>query len=147
MRHKIFENFEIYSKFTTLLPYDSMIHNMVSERYLREDNDDASTSDSTYDEDEVCGGDEVLRFSPTLDNSALHNQIIFGSFDLVSSASIKPQFDGFSIKIGEISRVLSNSCSNIINNDDSSIVDLQEKEYMMFLEPKLKNRYSYFFCF
>jgi hypothetical protein len=114
-----------------LHPYDSTIHYMVSERYPREEDDDdasASASDSTYDEDEESGVDEVVTTSAQLlESSASHNQITFGSFDSpitpVSTSVIEPKFDGFSIKIGEISCVLVTPCSNIVNEDDSVFVD------------------------
>jgi len=85
-----------------------MIHNMVSERYPRDEDDDASACDSASDEDEDSGDDEVLTTSANvLENSASFDDIVFGSFEspiiLVSTPSIEPKFDGFSIKIGEIS--------------------------------------------
>ena len=75
-----------------------MILNMVLERYPRA-------------EDVESGGDEVLTTSAQiLESSTLHDQIVFGSFEssikLGSHSSIEPEFDRFSIKIGEISCVL-----------------------------------------
>jgi len=57
----------------------------------------------------------LMKLSQLLKNSASHNRIVFGSFDSpiqpVSNPSIEPEFDGLSIKIGEISCVLVDSCS------------------------------------
>ena len=106
------------------LPYDSMIHNMVSQRYHREEDDDASASNSTSVEDEDSSDDEVLTVSAhILENSASSNRIVFGSFksptNPFSNHVIKPEFDGFFIKIGEISCFLVTSSNNIVDNDDS----------------------------
>jgi hypothetical protein len=89
---------------------DAMFHNMVSERYPRDEDDDASGFDSASVEDEDSGDDEVLTASThVLENSASFDRIVFGSFkspiNLVSNPIIVPEFDGFSIKIREISCV------------------------------------------
>jgi len=57
-----------------LFPYISMIHNMISERQLRdEDDDDAFAFDLAYDEDEEFNGDEVFTASaPILEFFASH---------------------------------------------------------------------------
>lgn len=106
-----------------LYPWDSLITNMVSERYPRDEDDDASACDSASDEDEDSGDDEVLTTSTNvLENSASFDGIVFGSFEspivLVSTPSIEPKFDGFSVKIGEISCVFVDSCKNIVDCDD-----------------------------
>jgi hypothetical protein len=43
-----------------LLPCASMTHNMISERFHREEDDDTSAFDSVSYEDEQSGDDEVL---------------------------------------------------------------------------------------
>jgi len=126
-----------------------MITNMVSERNPRDEDDYASASDSTYDEDDDSVCDEVLTVSaPILATSSSHDRIFFGSFDSpivpVSTPSIEPKFDGFSIKIGEISCVFVDSCKNIVDCDDSVFVASEEDGYVKVLEPTLKNCDSVF---
>lgn len=57
-----------------------------------------------------------------MENLAFDNRIVFDSFDspnnLVSNPSIEPKFDGMSIKIGDFSCVLVDSCKNLVNYDD-----------------------------
>ncbi|RHN77028.1 hypothetical protein MtrunA17_Chr1g0150311 [Medicago truncatula] len=122
---------------------------MVSERYPRDEDDDASASasDSVLDEDDDSVSDEVLAVSaPILETSASHDCIFFGSFDSpivpVSTPSIEPKFDGFSVKIGEISCVFVDSCKNIVNFDDSVFIASEENGYVKVLEPELKIRNS-----
>ncbi|CAJ2635747.1 unnamed protein product [Trifolium pratense] len=99
-----------------LYPFDSMIHNMVSERYPRdEDFDSAADFDSAIEEDEDLSSAEV--------------QICFGSFgdsdpstfNSASITSIQPTIDGFTIKIGEIACVLVDSSCNFDSAFSSSI--------------------------
>lgn len=128
-----------------LYPWDSLITNMVLERYPRDEDDDASAS--ALDEDDDSVSDEVLAVSaPILETSASHDCIFFGSFDSpivpVSTPSIEPKFDGFSVKIGEISCVFVDSCKNIVNFDDSVFVASEENGYVKVLEPELKIRNS-----
>jgi hypothetical protein len=125
---------------------DAMFHNMVSERYPRDEDDDASASASDIDADE----DSVDADSaPAIQEpSASHDCIRFGSFDSpiipVSTPSIEPKFDGFSVKIGEISCVLVTSCNDIVDDDDSVLVVHEDDEKLQVLEPELKNRCSDF---
>jgi hypothetical protein len=129
-------------------PYDSMISNMVSERYPREeDDDDASAIDSAYDEEEDEESEGVLTVSAQpMESSA--SRILFGSFESsivpISTPSIEPKFDGFSIKIGEISCVIVDPCCNIVKEDDCVLVDSQEDEKLDVLESALENRSSDF---
>jgi hypothetical protein len=84
-----------------------MLHNMVSERYPKEEDDDASAFDSYIDEDEVsydpASSFPILETSSSHDSSS-HDRIVFGSFDfsiiLISNPSIIPEFYGISIKMG-----------------------------------------------
>jgi len=120
---------------------------MVSERYPRDEDDDASACDSISDEDEDSGDDEVLTTSAhVLENSASFDGIVFGSFESpivpISTPSIEPKFDGFSVKIGEISCVFVDSCKNIVDCDDSVFVASEEDGYVKVLEPQLKIRNS-----
>jgi hypothetical protein len=77
---------------------------------------------------------------------ASHDRIVFGSFESpivpVSTPSIEPKFDGFSVKIGEISCVFIDSCKNIVDCDDSVFVASEEDDYVKVLESALKNRNS-----
>ncbi|CAJ2641871.1 unnamed protein product [Trifolium pratense] len=107
-----------------LYPFDSMIHNMVSERYPRdEDEDSAADFDSAIEEDEDLSFAEV--------------QICFGSFgdsdpSTFNSAlitPIKPTIDGFSIKIGKITCILADSCCSIVEESafqESKFAALEE---------------------
>lgn len=83
-----------------------------------------------------------------LENSTSHDPILFGILDSpiisVSNPLIEPKFDGFSIKIGEISCAIINPCCNIVKEDDCMFVDSQEDEKLEVLEPELKNRCSDF---
>jgi hypothetical protein len=112
-----------------LHPYDYTIFNMVSEQYPRDvDEDYASASDSEICEEDGSDDDEVLSVSSqNLESSTSQNSILFGSFANpiipVSCTSIVPVFDGFSIKVGEISCFLGDSCSN---NGDSAITSSEE---------------------
>ncbi|CAJ2629463.1 unnamed protein product [Trifolium pratense] len=106
-----------------LYPFDSMIHNMVSERYPRdEDEDSAADFDSAIDEDEALSHDVAMEVSASeAQSSTICNHICFGSFgnsdfsavQFASITPIKPTIDGFTIKIGEIACVLvASSCNN-----------------------------------
>jgi len=102
-----------------LFPYNSKIHKMVWEWYPKDEDNDASAINSTYNEDEDSEGDEVLTVSvQPLESSTSHVHFVFGSFESlinpVPKASIKPKFDGFSNKIGEISCILVDSSSNVV---------------------------------
>lgn len=103
-----------------------MIHNMVLERYPR-------------DEDEKY--DDVA--SPIKEPSASHDPIVFGSFESpitpISNPLIEPEFDGLSIKIGEISCVLITSSNNIVYDDDF-VFAMHKDEKLQFLEPNMKIR-------
>jgi len=109
--------------------YDSTIFYMVSKRYPRDvDVDCASASDSEICEEDGSDDDEVLSVSSqNLEFSTSQNSILFGSFENpiipVSSTSIVPVFDGFSIMVGEISCFLGDACSN---NGDSAITSSEE---------------------
>jgi hypothetical protein len=126
-------------------PWDSMIRNMVSERYPRDEDDDASASASGSDIDEDEDSDDVTSASAIQDTSASHDCIRFGSFESpitpVSNPVIKPEFDRFSIKIGETSCVLVPSFSNIIEDEDSVFV-VEKDEKLQFVEPELKTHES-----
>ncbi|RHN65961.1 hypothetical protein MtrunA17_Chr3g0085631 [Medicago truncatula] len=128
-------------------PYDSMILNMVSERYPREEDDDASAFDSDIDEDEES--DDAASASAIPETSSSHDRIVFGSFESpitpVSTPVIEPEFDGFSIKIGEISCALVTPCCNMVNENNYVFVDSQEDEKLEILEPELTNCDSDFF--
>jgi hypothetical protein len=121
---------------------------MVSERYPRDEDDDASASASGSDIDEDEDSDDAAFASAIQEPSASHDCIRFGSFDSpiisVSTPSIEPKFDGFSVKIGEISCVLVDSCTNIVDCDDSVYVAFGEDDYVKVLEPTLKNCDSVF---
>ncbi|PNX67535.1 hypothetical protein L195_g055681 [Trifolium pratense] len=71
-----------------------MILNMVSERYPRDEDEDCTSAYGSENGEE----DES--------DSTSQNSILFGSFTspivLVSTTSIAPYSDGFSIKIGEV---------------------------------------------
>ncbi|MCI98075.1 pentatricopeptide repeat-containing protein, partial [Trifolium medium] len=57
-----------------LYPFDSMIHNMVSEQYPRdEDEDSAADFDSTIDEDEDISHDVDMEVSAEVQSSTLCN--------------------------------------------------------------------------
>jgi len=132
-----------------LYTWDSMIHNMVSERYPKDEDDDASASDSAYDEDDDSVCDEVLTVSaPILATSSSPDLIFFGSFDTpivpVSTPSIEPKFDGFTVKIGEISCVFIDSCKNIVDCDEYVFIASEEDGYLKVLESTLKNCDSVF---
>jgi hypothetical protein len=55
---------------------------------------------------------------------------------------IEPKFDGFSVKIGDISCIFIDSCKNIVDCDDSVFVASEEDGYVKVLEPELKIRNS-----
>jgi hypothetical protein len=98
-----------------LYPFDSLIHNMVSERYPRdEDEDCASAYDSKICEEDEPVDVEILSTSTqALEFSTSQDSIFFGSFASpiipVSIPSIASDFDGFSIKIGANSCFLGDS--------------------------------------
>ena len=103
-----------------------MIHNMVSERYPWDEDDDASACDSTSDEDEDFGDDEVLTTSThVLENSASFDGIVFGSFSLqlfrflflqsnqnsMDSLSRTVRFHAFSLILARTSSIVTILCS------------------------------------
>ena len=104
-----------------LHPYDSMISNMVSERYPRdEDEDCASAYDSqSCEEDESAAVEILTNFPQDSESSTSQDSILFGSFASpiipVSIPSIASDFDGFSIKIGEITCFLGDSCCSDVD--------------------------------
>jgi len=116
-----------------LSPYDSMILNMVSKRYPREEDEDCDSAsdfencaeDGSDDEEE----EEVICVSPhNMESSTSQNSILFSSFEspiiMVATSSIAPVFYGFSIKIGEISCFFGDAC----NNDGVFTIDASEEE-------------------
>ncbi|MCI33397.1 pentatricopeptide repeat-containing protein, partial [Trifolium medium] len=102
--------------------YDSMIFNMVSERYPRdEDDDSAANFDSAIEEDEDLSHDVAMEVSASeAQSSSICNHICFGNFgnsdlsavQFASITPIKPTIDGFTIKIGEIACLLVTSSYN-----------------------------------
>jgi hypothetical protein len=105
-----------------LHPYDSMILNMVSERYPRDDDEDSAADfDSAIDEDETLSHDAAMEVSVEVQSSTFCNNICFGSFEsselsTVQSASvtqIKPTIDGCTIQVGKIACLLVSSSRNI----------------------------------
>jgi hypothetical protein len=135
-----------------LHPYDSMIFNMVSERYPRDEDEDLA---SAYDS-ENCEEDEfhdvAILGTQDLESSTPQDSILFGSFASpihpVSIPSIASDFDGFSIKIGEITCFLGDSCCNDV---DFTITASEEHKQSKNFETefvlsevilKLQNQYS-----
>jgi hypothetical protein len=120
-----------------LHPYDSMILNMVSERYPRDEEEDfASAYDSeSCDDDESAAVEILSNFSHDPDSSTSQTSILFGSFASpiipVSIPSIASDFDGFSIKIGEITCFLGDSCCSDV---DFTITASEEDEKPKNLE-------------
>ncbi|CAJ2654845.1 unnamed protein product [Trifolium pratense] len=104
-----------------LYPFDSMIHNMVSERYPRdEDEDYASAYDfESCEEDESVDVAILSTSTQDLEFSTSQDSILFGSFASpiipVFIPSIASDFDGFSIKIGAITCFLCDSCCNNVD--------------------------------
>ena len=68
--------------------------------------------------------------SATLKLSDSHFEFVFGSFNnpikLVSNPSIKPEYDGLSIKVGEISCALVDSRCNIADGGDPAFADSED---------------------
>ncbi|KAK2397801.1 hypothetical protein QL285_059341 [Trifolium repens] len=135
-----------------LHPYDSMIFNMVSEQYPRDEDEDLA---SAYDS-ENCEEDEfddvAILGTQDLESSTPQDSILFGSFASpihpVSIPSIASDFDGFSIKIGEITCFLGDSCCNDV---DFTITASEEHNQSKNFETqfvlsevilKLQNQYS-----
>ncbi|PNX82056.1 pentatricopeptide repeat-containing protein [Trifolium pratense] len=104
-----------------LHPYDSMIINMVSERYPRdEDEDCASAYDSeSCEEDESVDVAILSTSTQDLEFSTSQDSILFCSFASpiisVSIPSIASDFYGFFIKIGAITCFLGDSCCNDVD--------------------------------
>ncbi|PNX88476.1 hypothetical protein L195_g044582, partial [Trifolium pratense] len=76
-----------------------------------------SAYDSEYCEEDEFDDVEILsNFPQGLESSTSSNSLVFGSFASpiipVSIPSITPDFDGFSIKIGEITCFLGDFCCN-----------------------------------
>ncbi|CAJ2653221.1 unnamed protein product [Trifolium pratense] len=109
--------------------YDPMILDMVSERYPRDEDayasveDSAAYSNSAIAEDEDLSHDEDTAISaPEVHSSSLCNHIHFGNFGNSNLSTIqfplitpiKPTIDGFTIKIGEITCILVDSCCSIV---------------------------------
>ncbi|CAJ2643075.1 unnamed protein product [Trifolium pratense] len=119
-----------------LHPYDSMILNMVSERYPRDEDDCASAYDSeSCEEDESAVVEILSNFPQDPESSTSQGSILFGSFASpiipVSIPSIASDFDGFSIKIGEITCFLGYSCCSDV---DYTITASEEDEKPKNLE-------------
>ncbi|CAJ2636146.1 unnamed protein product [Trifolium pratense] len=137
-----------------LYPFDSMIHNMVSERYPRdEDEDRASAYDSEYCEEDESDDVEILSNSPQdLESSTSSNSLVFGSFTSpiipVFIPSIASDFDGFSIKIGAITCFLSYSCCNDVDfaitaSEEHKQSKNFETEFVLSeVDLKLQNQFS-----
>ncbi|KAK2450976.1 hypothetical protein QL285_010069 [Trifolium repens] len=104
-----------------LHPYDFMILNMVSERFPRDEDEDlASAYDSENCEEDESAAVEILNnFPQDLESSTSQDSILFGSFASpiipVSIPSIAFDSDGFSIKIGEITCFLGDSCCSDVD--------------------------------
>ncbi|KAK2354538.1 hypothetical protein QL285_092040 [Trifolium repens] len=104
-----------------LHPYDSMILNMVSERYPRDKDEDFATAydSESCDDDESAAVEILSNFPHDPDSSTSQTSILFGSFASpiipVSIPSIASDCDGFSIKIGEITCFLGDSCCSDVD--------------------------------
>ncbi|KAK2384322.1 hypothetical protein QL285_071680 [Trifolium repens] len=120
-----------------LHPYDSMISNMVLERYPRDEDEDCA---SAYDS-ENCEEDEsvdvAILGTQDLESSTPQASILFGSFAspiiTVPIPSIASDFDGFSIKIGEITCFLGDSCCRDV---DFTITASEEDKQSKNFEPE-----------
>ncbi|CAJ2639757.1 unnamed protein product [Trifolium pratense] len=134
-----------------LYPFDSMIHNMVSERYPRdEDEDCASAYDSESCEEDESVNVEILNTSTqNLESSTSQNSILFGSFATpiipVSIPSMTPDFDGCSIKIGEIRCFLGDSCCDVdllitVSEEDKHSKDFETELVLSAVSQKLQNQ-------
>jgi len=100
---------------------------------LDEDDDSASAYHSEIDEDDELD-DTILKASGSaiLKSSDSPFEFVFGSFSNpikpVSNPSIKPEFDGFSFKVGEISYALVDSRCNIVDGDSAFVASKDDKE-------------------
>ncbi|CAJ2657439.1 unnamed protein product [Trifolium pratense] len=131
-----------------LYPFDSMIHNMVSERYPRdEDEDSAADFDSAIEKDEDLSRDAAMEVSASeIQPSTLCNHIIFGNFgnsDFTTIQSplitpIKPTIDGFSIKIGKITydEKSKNLDSEVVASEAIKGLNHNESEFRVSAEIK-----------
>ncbi|KAK2438538.1 hypothetical protein QL285_023307 [Trifolium repens] len=103
-----------------LHPYDSMISNMVAERYPRDEDEDCASAYG-FENSEDESDDVAIPNTSTMDleSSTSQNSILFGSFASpiipVSIASIASDFYGFSIKIGEITCFLGDFCCSDVD--------------------------------
>jgi hypothetical protein len=135
-----------------LHPYDSMILNMVSERYPRdEDEDCASAYDSqSCEEDESAAVEILTNFPQDSESSTSQDSILFGSFASpiipVSIPSIASDFDGFSIKIGEITCFLGDSCCSDVDfmitasEEDKHSTDFETDFVLSEVNQQLQNQ-------
>lgn len=135
-----------------LHPYDSMILNMVSERYPRDEEEDfASAYDSqSCEEDESAAVEILTNFSQDPESSTSKDSILFGSFASpiipVSIPSIASDFDGFSIKIGEITCFLGDSCCSDVDfmitasEEDKHSTDFETEFVLSEVNQQLQNQ-------
>jgi hypothetical protein len=120
-----------------LHPYDSMISNMVSERYPRDEDEDCASAYDSENCEEDESDDVAILSTQDLESSTSQDSILFGSFASpiipVSIPSIASDFDGFSIKIGEITCFLGDSCCS---NVDFAIAASEEDKQSKNFEPE-----------
>ncbi|CAJ2637276.1 unnamed protein product [Trifolium pratense] len=119
-----------------IISSSSAIFKMVSERYPRDEDDCASAYDSeSCEEDESAVVEILSNFPQDPESSTSQGSILFGSFASpiipVSIPSIASDFDGFSIKIGEITCFLGYSCCSDV---DFTITASEEDEKPKNLE-------------
>jgi hypothetical protein len=111
-----------------------MISNMVSERYPRDEDEDCASAYGSENCEEDESDDVAILSTQDLESSTPQDSILFGSFASpiipVSIPSIALDSDGFSIKIGEITCFLGDSCcSDVDFTITASEGDKQSKNF------------------
>ncbi|KAK2400011.1 hypothetical protein QL285_049751 [Trifolium repens] len=105
-----------------LHPYDSMISNMVSERYPREEDEECTSAygSENCEENQVQNDDSSSVFATMANNDP---DIVFGNFhqesnlekvQMLSINTINPSIEGNSIKIGAITCFIDSAISQSI---------------------------------
>ncbi|KAK2399521.1 hypothetical protein QL285_049328 [Trifolium repens] len=135
-----------------LYPYDSTILNMVSERYPRDEDEDCASAYDSENCEEDESNDVAISSTQDLESSTSQDSIFFCSFASpiipVSIPSITPDFDGFSIKIGEITCFLGDSCCSDVDFTITALEgDKQSKNFepefvLSVVSQRLQNRSS-----
>ncbi|KAK2373294.1 hypothetical protein QL285_074335 [Trifolium repens] len=128
------------------------VANMVSDRYPRDEDEDLASAYGSENCEEDESDDVAILSTQDLESSTPQDSILFGSFASpiipVSIPSIALDSDGFSIKIGEITCFLGDSCCSDVDftitalEGDKQLKNFESEFVLSVVSQRLQNQSS-----